>query len=557
MTSKRQLPPVRAALRNTELRRVLVAYFASCVSEWALWTGLLVYAYETSGKTVVGLVAVGLLVPGALIAPLAGSAADGPRPNRVLTTVYAVQTVALAGSAIVAYQDGPLLGVILPTAIAVTAFAYIRPCFAVVVPGLVRSAGELTAANLLTGYCDSSCVLLGPLIASGLIALDGPPVVIAVCAGLALLGVAVTLPLIRVTSGESAVAPPERQGSRTGALVDGLRALGQRRGALQLLAVLSGEYVLIGALDLIFVVLATEEFDLGSSGPGILGATFGVGAVLGGAASTVLVARKRLAPLLMISMVAICGSMFVIAGVPKLAVALVFLPIAGLGRAVLDLTGRMLMQRAAPQDALASIFATMESLALIGCAVGTILAQVVIAASGVRAAVLALGVVLAAMLLITAKPLLQVDASADAPVVAIRLLRRIPVFAPLPGPAMEGVARAAQPVHVPAGDTIIREGEPGNSYFAVVTGDIDVTMAGRHIRTMTRGQGFGEIALLVDVPRTATVTATTDVDLLEIERPAFLTAVTGYDASRQAAWGAAHAWDPLLEPSEAAASADD
>ena len=543
-------------MHNAGLCRVLEAYFASCISEWAVWPALLVYAYETSGKTVAGLVAVSLFVPGALVAPFAGSAADGAHPNRVLTTVYAVQTVALASAAIAAYLHGPLLAVIVPAAIALTVISFIRPCFSVVVPGLVRSAGELTAANLLTGYCDSISVLIGPLIASGLIAFDGPPCVLAACAGLALLGVAVTLPLIRLDSDET-VAPPEHHGSRTGALVDGIRSLGRRKGALQLLAILGGQYVLIGALDLIFVVLATEKFDLGLPGPGILGAAFGFGAVLGGAASTVFVARKRLAPLLMVSMAAICGSLFAIAGIPKLAVAFIFLPLAGLGRAVLDLTGRMLMQRAAPQDALASIFATLESLALIGCASGSIVAQLVIAASGVRAAVLTLGVVLGALLLITAKRLLQIDASADAPVVAIRLLRRIPVFAPLPGPALEGVARAAQPVHVPAGHTIVREGEPGNTYFAIVTGDTDVTMEGRHIRTMTRGQGFGEIALLADVPRTATVTATTDVELLAIERPAFLTAVTGHDASKQAAWSVARTWHPLLESGEADMSADD
>lgn len=546
MAAERRLAPVGTALRNSELRRVLVAYLAAVISEWALWTGLLVYSYEHGGKTVTGLVSLGLFVPGALIAPFAGAAADGPRPSRVLATAYAVQAITLAAAVAAAYSGGPLLTVVMPAAVALAAVSYIRPCFAVVVPGLVVSAGQLTAANLLTGYCVSASVLVGPLLASGLIALGGPSLVIAVCASLALLGASVTLPLARLDPGAAMPTSAEHTGSRMAALLEGGRALGRRSGALQLLAVLGGQYVLIGALDLIFVVLATEEFGLGPSGPGVLGAAFGVGAVLGGAASTVLVARKRLAPLMVISLLAICASLVAIAGLSSLVVALIALPVAGLARAVLDLTGRMLLQRAAPQDSLASIFAIMESLALVASAFGSVVAQVAIAASGVRSATVAVAALLGALLLITLRRLLLVDASADAPVVAIRLLRRIPVFAPLPGPALEGVARAAQPVHRGADFTIIEQGESGDSYFAIVTGEVEVTVDGRYIRTMTRGQGFGEIALLSELPRTATVVSKTEVDLLEIHRLAFLTAVTGHDASRRAAWSVARTFHPVL-----------
>ncbi|MEQ1874449.1 MAG: cyclic nucleotide-binding domain-containing protein [Ilumatobacteraceae bacterium] len=546
MAGDRPLPPVRAALRNSDLRRAVIAYFASVISEWALWCGVLVYSYEHSGATTAGFVSLGLFLPGALIAPLAGAAADGPKPNRVLAIVYAVQAISLTIATAAAYLEGPLLTVIVPSAVALAMVAYIRPCFAVVVPGLVTSTGELTAANLLNGYCDSSSVLLGPLAASALIAIDGPPIVLAACAGLAVLGVVITLPLIRLDP-KSAQGHPVRHGSRTGALVEGIRALAQRKGALQLMSVLGGQYVLIGALDLIYVVLATEEFELGASGPGLLGAAFGAGAILGGISSTVLVARKRLAPLLLMSLLAICGALALLGGVTTFAIALIVLPIAGISRSVLDVTGRMLMQRAAPQDALASVFAVEESLALTGCAVGCIIAQVAIAVAGARAALLAVGLVLALLLVVTGKRLAQVDASANAPVVAIRLLRRIPLFAPLPGPALEGVARAAQAVSIPSGQVILHEGEAGDSYFAIVTGEVAVTMGGEPVRTMARGEGFGEIALLADVPRTASVTASTDVELLEIERASFLTAVTGHDASQQAAWAIARTWHPVID----------
>ncbi len=553
MASDRPLPPVKAALRNPALRRVLIAYFASIISEWALWCGLLVYAYEHSGKTVAGLVSVGLFLPGALLAPMAGAAADGPRPNRVLAFVYVGQAIGLSTATLAASLDGPLVTVVVPAGAALALITYIRPCFSVVIPGLVTSTGELTAANLLAGYCDSSSVLIGPLAASALIALHGPTLVLAVCAALTVLGAIVTMPLIRLDP-DPALAPPSHgeHASRLGALVDGIHALGERKGALQLMFVLAGQYLLIGALDLITVVLAVEEFDLGSSGPGILVAAFGAGAFAGGISATVLMARKRLAPVLLLAVTVMSGSFALLGGVATFTVALIVLPAAGLSRALLDVTGRMLMQRVAPQQALASIFAVGESLALVGCAAGCIIAQIAIATSGVRSALLVIGALLAVLLLITSKRLAEVDASADAPVVAIRLLRRIQLFAPLPGPALEGVARAAQPVHFSAGQVIISEGESGNSYFAIVTGEVAVTMDGKPIRTMERGQGFGEIALLADVPRTATVTAVGDVELLEIERAPFLTAVTGHDASKQAAWGVARNWHPVIDAVSAA-----
>ena len=544
--SKRTLPPVGAALHNLDLRRALVAYLAARISEWALWSAVLVYAYERGGRTIAGFVSVALFVPGVLVAPLSGAAADGRRPNRVLTMVYALQAVALAAAAVAGYRHGPLLTVVVPAAGALVALSFVAPCWSVVVPGLVRSAGELTASNLLAGYCESAGVLLGPLVASGLIALGGPPLVLAACAAFALIGTLATWPLLRLDASGLDEPTARSPHGRIGALAQSIRALGHRRGALQLLVVLGGQYLLIGAMDLILVLLATETLHLGASGPGLLGASFGVGAVLGGAASTVLVARPRLAPLLMLTVVGISGSLVLVAAVPTLAVALIVLPVAGLSRALLDLTGRMLLQRAAPQEVLASIFATMESLMLVACALGSIVAQVVIAVSGLRAAILTVASMLFLILVLTVRRLLDIDASADAPVVEIRLLRGIPLFAPLPGPALEGVARAAVHVAARAGTPLIVEGEPADRYLAIVSGEVAVTKQGQRLRIMTRGQGLGEIALLADVPRTATATAHTDVELLTIERAAFLTAVTGHDASRQAAWAVARAW--LAEP---------
>src|SRR5262245_54120263 len=171
------------------------AYAACVIAEWALWVGVLVYAYDHGGASAAGFTSLGLLVPGLLMAPIIGRAADGPRPIRLLFLVYLVQSITAIVAAIGASADAPPVIVIGLVAIVVTCVAFVRPAAAVVEPSLVRSASELTSANLLSGYCQSAAVLLGPLLAAILIAVDGAALVIAACGVLTLLSALMTAPL--------------------------------------------------------------------------------------------------------------------------------------------------------------------------------------------------------------------------------------------------------------------------------------------------------------------------------------------------------------------------
>jgi hypothetical protein len=236
-----------------------------------------------------------------------------------------------------------------------------------------------------------------------------------------------------------------------------------------------------------------------------------------------------------VALVALGGNVVLVA-------TLLLLSLMGIGRTVVDVTGRMLLQRAAPQDALASVFATLEVLTLAGTAIGLVVVQFLVDAAGVRAALLGLGCVLGLLSVATMFSLGRVDEIADAPVVAIRLLKSTALFASLPPVELEGVARAGDIEHLVAGSTLINTGDIGDRYYVIAGGTVDVVMDGQFVRTMSRAEGFGEIALLADAPRTATVIAASDVDVFAIGRVAFLTAVTGHDASRHAAWGVARSY---------------
>jgi hypothetical protein len=220
-----------------------------------------------------------------------------------------------------------------------------------------------------------------------------------------------------------------------------------------------------------------------------------------------------------------------------LTTALLLMPIVGFGGALLNLTSRMLLQRATQPEATAGIFAALELLIGVGMVLGSLITQLLIAVGGVDTALIGLGVVFVMLLLLTMRSLRSADAAADIPLVAISLLRRIPAFNPLPPLALETVARAATEVSVSTGEVVMTEGEEGDLFYAVADGAFDIVANGAYVATAERGAGFGEVALLANVPRTATITASRAGSLLAIHRVPFLIAVTGSDSSRQAAWG--------------------
>jgi CRP-like cAMP-binding protein len=125
----------------------------------------------------------------------------------------------------------------------------------------------------------------------------------------------------------------------------------------------------------------------------------------------------------------------------------------------------------------------------------------------------------------------KIDSSATVPQVEIQLLRSIPIFAALPAPSLEGIARDLEPLTVPKGTVVIKEGESGDCYYAVAEGELAISREGQSLQVVSRGDGFGEIALIRDVPRQATVTATTDASLYTLNKEMFVQAVTGHTAT--------------------------
>lgn len=527
-----QSPRVLATVaRNPELRRVQLAFAAFNAAEWAVWIAMLVYAYEQGGATTAGVVALAQLAPAAIFAPFVAVVADRLGPGRVLAFGYVAQAAAMAATAGVLLAEGPPLAAYALAAVAATAVTATRPSQAALVPALARTPAELTATNVVGGWIESVSVLAAPAGAGVLLAIGSPGLVFTVMAALALAGAALVAPLAR----RPAQADREERQEVLAEIAAGFRTLAREPEARLLVLLLGAQFVVVGALDVLYVVLAISVLDLGGSGAGYLNAAFGAGGVLGIAATAVLVGRSRLTPSLVLALAVWSAALAAIGAWPAVLGAILLLAVAGAARSLFDVAGRTLLQRTAPPDVLARVFGVLEGLTMVGLAVGSLLAPALVALGGARAAFLGLATLLPLLALASAGRLSRIDRCADVPVVELALLRSLPIFAPLPAPALERLARSLESLAVPAGTVVVRKGEPGDLFYVVAAGRFSVDRGEREPAVLLRCDCFGEIALLADVPRTATVTAVEDSLVYALAREPFLEAVTGHAPARRAA----------------------
>jgi MFS family permease len=217
---------------------------------------------------------------------------------------------------------------------------------------------------------------------------------------------------------------------------------------------------------------------------------------------------------------------------PELAVAILLLAVVGAANSVEDVAVFTLIQRLVPDQILTRVLGVTWSLAMGGVALGSIAAPLVVEALGPRVAFVAVGAVLPLLALLTYRRLAEID-TVVAPAPELELIEHVPMFAPLSVAAKERVATKLVPLSVHAGEVVIRAGEVGDRFYIVGDGELDITAEG--VRTTAhRTDYFGEIALLRDVPRTATVKALVDTQLYALRREDFLAAVTGHRAAHAA-----------------------
>ncbi len=418
--------------------------------------------------------------------------------------------------------DGPAPVVYLTVAVSQVVGTVFRPAQAALLPGLVRTPDELTAANVASSTIESVGTFLGPALGGLLLAVSNPQLVFAVNGLTFLWSAALVVRLRRFETprepGPGAVdaADAER------AVLAGIATIVREPTLRTLVGLYAAQTLVAGALNVLVVVTAFELLDLEAAGVGLLYAAIGVGGLIGGFVALVLAGGGRLARDFGIGLALFGLPLALVGGAPGTVLAVVALGVLGIGNSIVDVNALTIMQRAVPDAVLGRALGALDGLLLGSLGLGALLAPGLIALVGAKAALVVAGLVLPVLALLTRPRLRALDRATAAPE-ATALLRRVPMLAALPEPVLERLAREAIEVPVRAGMPILREGEAGDRFYVVKAGTVEILG-----RRFGPGSGFGEIALLRDVPRTATALAVTDVELVALARGPFVAAVTGH-----------------------------
>jgi hypothetical protein len=513
-----------AAFRNRSLMRVELAWLAFNSAEWGVWLALTVWAYQRGGAFAVSVIILVQLVPCVIVSPYLGAITDRARAGRVLFFGMLVMGGAMAALAAAMALDAPTWVVFVLAPPMNIALSVPRPAQAALLPGVVRTPLELTAGNVVSSWMENASVLFAPALTGVLLGVGGSALAAGALALITLAGAA----CVAGIRGPEPFRGRSEGVSLTAEVKESVKAVWDVPAVRTLVGVVGSQYILVGALDVLYVVLAITTLGIGESGAGYLNSAFGAGGVIGVAVTATLVARRRLAPALVAGIVTAALALGLLGIYPTVAGAFALLAVAGVSRSVFDVTGRILLQRAAPPHVLGQVFALLEALMNAGLAIAAVFVPVLISLGGASGALIGTAVLLLVFVALAWRRLRSIDDAADVPQVQIQLLRLIPIFAPLPAPELEGLARALQPVSASAGTVVIREGDEGDCFYAIASGEVRVSKGGQEVSLLGRGDGFGEIALIKDVPRTATVTAVTDAELYSLEKAPFVLALTGH-----------------------------
>jgi MFS family permease len=519
-------------LRSRNLRRAQAAFGCAWAGDWAATVGIGVIAFDRGGAAAVGLVGMARMVPAAVVAPLAATIADRARRELVLVWVGLVRAVSLGGAAVLVATDGSIALVYVAIVVATVAQTLFRPAHSALLPTLCATPAELTSANVVRGLLDSVATLIGPVTAAVLLKVSGPAAVLLAAATASALAASLAVKL-RYESPPLLVAGRARAG--VAQAVEGIRAIATDRTLTLLTALATLQTFTRGALTVFSVVVAINLLGGSSAGVGVLVAAVGAGGIVGSLLAVLLVGRGGLArwfgagvalwgaPLALISVLPHWGSV-----IPLLAVV-------GIGNALVDVGVFTLIARLADDIVLARVFAAFEGIITLGVAAGAIVAPVLIGALGIRGALVVCGAIAPSGALASWRALRLLDDRVRVRDADVALLQLIPMLQPLPETTIEQLAARLGRAQLPAGVSVFKQGDVGDVFYVIEQGAAEVVRDGHTISILHAGEGFGEIALIRDCHRTATVLARTSLLVRTLNRTVFVAAVAGYTASAQAA----------------------
>ena len=509
-----------------------LSWAAQSLSIWAFAIGLGVYAFDVGGATAVGIAAVVRLLPGAAASPFAGLIGDRFSRRAVLVLSSLASAALIGGAAAAAASDAPPALVFVLAGLSTIAICPYVPAEGALMPLVARTPQELSASNVAHSVMDNVGFLGGAVISGVLLAATSPQAVFVVAA---LAGLISALLLSSMRRDARPAYVTETSGQVLGEMAKGVRVLASD-SSLRLVSIALTLLVFFeGAADVLAVIIALDLLDLGQGAVGWLNAAWGIGALAGSAALALLLHRGQLAAGIALGCL-VAGGSLILPGLWVVAAAgyIAFLGM-GAGYTFVEVAGRTMLQRVGSDETLARALGVIETSRFAAMALGSIAVPALIGLLGIRGALVALGAVLPAFALARWSALRALEIGAPVEEGRFRLLRDHPIFAPLPMEMLERLSHDLIPLTPAKGEAIVKQGEAGERFYMVAQGEVEIHIDGAFRHTSGSGDCFGEIALLNDVPRTATVIATEGCQLLALDRRHFVGAVTGHLRSDEAA----------------------
>jgi MFS family permease len=521
----------RAALAHRDFRLMLGGFTISAMGSWAYNIALWVWIWEKTGSPGwVAATSIARFVPALLLATYGGVLAERFERTLVMRVCDTLAMVSMGSLAVTAALDGPpVLGLVFASMTSMSAIAN-DPAVQAMIPQVVGEK-DLAAANAAYGTVDSVAVIVGPMMGAALLFL-GPPA-LSFTVNAVTFGISVLLVMRMTARSTPTDVKAEGEGVIAQMLV-GVRAITSSTSA----AVLVGSSVLatfVYGLDtVLFIVLAEERYGAGTGGVGYLLTGLGVGGLLVAGLVNRLAALPRLGVVITVGMALYCLPTALLVVVDDFAVAVALQAVRGAGTLVVDVLAITALQRSLSSDLVSRVFGVFNTLLLAAVALGALAAPVILGVAGLENTLLLVGIGIPVLVLGGWPWLRRMDRTAILRLAEleprIRVLEVLGIFAAAPRPVLERLAGAATEVEAPAGTVVIRQGETADALYVIVSGEVAVTRRTGdeppRFLTTIRGPGYvGEIGLLEEIPRTATVAAVEPTRLWRIEGPDFLDAL--------------------------------
>lgn len=523
--------------RNRNLRRVQLAFVGSSIGDGAYATAIGLWAWHVGGATAVGLWFGVRLALMAVTAPFTAALSDRFPRRTIMLSLDLLRAVLVSVTAVLVATGAPAASIF----VIATFTSLAGPPFAIaqrtLLPRLARGPEELAAANGTASTIDSLSVFIGPALGALLLTTTSVPVVLAVDVATFVWSMVLILgvrPPARVAdpAGQDEEEDEEEVGFVRGA-VEGFGVIFGDARLRNLSVAICAQTVVAGASGVFVIVLAAELLPMGADGYGYLDALFGIGALAGGLLAISRSARGRLGSDLLLGVLLWSLPLALVWAWPNLVTVVAAMLLLGLGNPLVDVNFDTLVQRLSSDEVMARVFGAFDSLLVASMALGAVLMPVLLHLVGLRWSMLIIGLGMGLVVLAMARPLRRLDRG-ERPA-NLEVWNQVDILDPLPPATVEALAGQADPQRFAAGQVVVHQGAVSDLFYVIVSGSVQASVDGRVVRELGPGDYFGEIGLLHDVPRTATVTATVDTLVEGVDRSGFLTAVQGHRGANRVA----------------------